>query len=155
MSDACAISSPMDPDIDFRNTSYQDKTVRKDLYMSLIGFLATRPNIAYAVTISVVGRYNETPLQMQLTAAKRVLRCLETAIEFELQSQHDFLSEVSLWTEPFTEVLFSRKPSAKPWIVYEKRSHLHQTLFLRHPPTGTIIAVYVLCLLIVRVWLWN
>ena len=34
-----AASSPMDPDIDLGNTSYQDKTVSKDLCMSLVRFL--------------------------------------------------------------------------------------------------------------------
>jgi hypothetical protein len=87
MKDARHISSPMDPDIDLGNPICQDKTADKDLYMSLIGSLmyialATRPDIAFAVT--ALSRYNETPLQMHLTAAKRVLRYLKGTIELEL-----------------------------------------------------------------------
>jgi hypothetical protein len=79
----------MDPDIqvDLSNFTCQDKTADKDQYMSLIGSLmyialATRPDIAYAVT--ALSRYNASPLQMHITAAKRVLRYLKTTIEFEL-----------------------------------------------------------------------
>jgi hypothetical protein len=55
MKNARIISSPMDPDIDLSNFTCQDKTADKDQYMSLIGSLmyialATRPDIAYAVT---------------------------------------------------------------------------------------------------------
>jgi hypothetical protein len=87
MKDARHISSPMDPDIDLGNPICQDKTADKDLYMSLIGSLmyialATRPDIAFAVT--ALSRYNETPLQMHLTAAKRVLRYLKGTMELEL-----------------------------------------------------------------------
>jgi hypothetical protein len=87
MKNARIISSPMDLDIDLSNFTCQDKTADKDQYMSLIGSLmyialATRPDIAYAVT--ALSRYNASPLQMQLTAAKRVLQYLKTTIEFEL-----------------------------------------------------------------------
>jgi hypothetical protein len=85
--DACHISSPMDPDIDSGNSTCQDRTADKDLYMYLIGSLmyialATRPDIAFAVT--ALSRYNEIPLQMHLTAAKRVLRYLNSTMKLEL-----------------------------------------------------------------------
>ena len=84
MGDARDISSPMGPDVDIGNPLCQDKTASKDLYMSLIGslMLATRPDITCAVT--VLSRYNKIPLQMRLTAAKRVLRYLKTTVGFEV-----------------------------------------------------------------------
>ena len=87
MKDARSVLSPMDPDVDLGNLRCQDKAADKELYISLIGSLmyialATRPDIAFAIT--ALSRYNEAPLQMHLTAAKRVLRYLKTTVNHQL-----------------------------------------------------------------------
>jgi hypothetical protein len=91
----------MDLDIDLGNFTCQDKTADNDQYMSLIGSLmyvalATRPGIAYAVT--ALSRDNTSPLQMHLTAAKRVLRYLKTTIKFELHLEDNRQSTLEGFT---------------------------------------------------------
>jgi hypothetical protein len=81
MEDAIPIDSPMDPYVNLDNENCEDKPVDKTLYLSIVGSLmfaalGTRPDISYSVT--ALSRYNVLPLQMHLTAAKRVLRYLKT-----------------------------------------------------------------------------
>jgi hypothetical protein len=80
MEDAIPANSPMDPYVNLDNEECEDKAVDKTLYLSIVGSLmfaalGTRPDISYSVT--ALSRYNVLPLQMHLTAAKRVLRYLK------------------------------------------------------------------------------
>ena len=81
MENATPIHSPMDPHVALDNENCEDKPVDKTLYLSIVGSLmfaalGTRPDIAFSVM--ALSRYNVLPLQMHLTAAKRVLRYLRT-----------------------------------------------------------------------------
>ena len=83
MEDATPVNSPMDPYVNLDNENCEDKPVDITLYLSIVGSLmfaalGTRPDISYSVT--ALSRYNVRPLQMHLTAAKRVLRYLKTTM---------------------------------------------------------------------------
>ena len=80
MEEAHEVRSPMDPNVQLDNTKCEDCKAENALYLSIVGSLmfvalATRPDISYCVTS--LSRYNKDPLQMHLTAAKRVLRYLK------------------------------------------------------------------------------
>ena len=72
--------SSMDPNVRLNNTSCEDRPVSdRKKYLSMVGSLmyaavGTRPDLSYCVT--ALSRYNSTPLQMHLMAAKRALRYL-------------------------------------------------------------------------------
>ncbi|KAH8152156.1 uncharacterized protein LAJ45_03582 [Morchella importuna] len=88
MQSSHSVSSPMDPNIDLNNLNCHDKFVAdRNLYLSIVGSLmyaalGTRPDISFAVT--VLSRYNIQPLQMHLTAAKRVLRYLKSTAHYKI-----------------------------------------------------------------------
>jgi hypothetical protein len=88
MQSSHSVSSPMDPNIDLNNLNCHDKIVAdRNLYLSIVGSLmyvalGTRPDISFSVT--VLSRYNVQPLQMHLTAAKRVLRYLKNTEHYKL-----------------------------------------------------------------------
>ena len=80
--------TPMVPNVRLSNTICEDKAVtdRKG-YLSMVGSLmyaalGTRPDLSYCVT--ALSRYNSTPLQMHLTAAKRALRYLKGTDGYKL-----------------------------------------------------------------------
>ena len=80
MEEAHEVRSPMDPNVQLDYTKCEDCKAENALYLSIVGSLmyvalATHPDISYCVTS--LSRYNKDPLQMQLTAAKRVLRYLK------------------------------------------------------------------------------
>lgn len=80
--------SPMDPNVRLTNTHCEDKPVLdRRLYLSIVGSLmyaalGTRPDLSFCVT--ALSRYNTTPLQMHLTAAKRALRYLKRTASYRL-----------------------------------------------------------------------
>ena len=94
--------SPMDPNICLDNTNCKDKTANKDLYLSIVGSLiyaalATRPNISFCVT--TLSRYNHAPLQMHLTAAKRVLRYLKHTCSLQLHYSRESAGSLMGFTD--------------------------------------------------------
>ena len=79
MEKATPIYSPMDPHVMLDNEVCKDNPADRMLYLSIVGSLmfaafGTRPDIAFSFT--ALSRYNVQPLQMHLTAAKRVIRYL-------------------------------------------------------------------------------
>ena len=81
MEKATPIHSPMDPHAMPGNEACEDKPAHGAPYLSIVGSLmfaapGTRPDIAFSIT--TLSRYNVQPLQMHLTAARRVLRYLAT-----------------------------------------------------------------------------
>jgi hypothetical protein len=79
--------SPLDPQTDLANTHCEDKLATRKEYLSMVGSLmyaalGSRPDIAYSVT--ALSRYNVQPLEMHITAAKRVLRYLKTTSELRI-----------------------------------------------------------------------
>lgn len=80
--------SPMDPNVRLTNTHCEDKPVLdRRLYLSIVGSLmyaalGTGPDLSFCVT--ALSRYNTTPLQMHLTAAKRALRYLKRTASYRL-----------------------------------------------------------------------
>jgi hypothetical protein len=86
--DAKPAKSPLDPQTDLANTCCEDKLANRKEYLSMVGSLmyaalGSRPDIAFSVT--ALSRYNVQPLEMHLTAAKRVLRYLKTTSELRIQ----------------------------------------------------------------------
>jgi len=83
--------------VDLANTNCEEKTANRKEYLSNVGSLmyaalGTRPNIAFSVT--ALSRYNVEPLEMHLTAARRVLLYLKTTSELcihyrRLRNSHD------------------------------------------------------------------
>jgi hypothetical protein len=85
--DAKPTKSPLDPQIDLANTHCEDKQANRKEYLSMVGSLmyaalGSRPDIAYSVT--ALSRYNVQPLEMHITAAKRVLRYLKTTSDLQI-----------------------------------------------------------------------
>ena len=82
------VHSPMDPNVCLNNEKCEDKRVPDHKqYLSMVGSLmyaalGTRPDLSYCVT--ALSRYNATPLQMHLTAAKRALRYLKQTADHRL-----------------------------------------------------------------------
>ena len=80
--------SPLDPNVWLNNPLCEDKQITDPRqYLSIVGSLmyaslGTRPDISYCVT--ALTRYNATPLQMHLTAARRALRYLKGTSSFKL-----------------------------------------------------------------------
>lgn len=80
--------SPLDPNVRLNNPLGEDKQITDSRqYLSIVGSLmyaalGTRPDISYCVT--ALSRYNATPLQMHLTAARRALRYLKGTSSFKL-----------------------------------------------------------------------
>ena len=79
--------SSMDPNVLLDNTACGDKQVDKNLYLSIVwslmyAALDTCPDISFCVT--ALSRSNSTPLQMHLTAAKRVLRYLKHTMNHQI-----------------------------------------------------------------------
>ena len=78
----------MDPNVQLNNTACEDKLVSdRKRYLSMVGSLmyaalGTRPDLSYCVT--ALSRYNSTPLQMHVTAAKRALRYLKGTADYRL-----------------------------------------------------------------------
>jgi hypothetical protein len=88
--DAKPAKSPLDPQTDLANTQCEDKPANRKKYLSMVGSLmyaalGSRPDIAFSVT--ALSRYNVQPLEMHVTAAKRVLRYLKTTSEFRIHYQ--------------------------------------------------------------------
>ena len=78
--DAKSAKTPLDHQVDLANTNCEDKTANRKEYLSIVGSLmyaalGSRPDIAFSVT--ALSRYNVQPLEMHLTAARRVLRYLK------------------------------------------------------------------------------
>lgn len=72
--------SPMDPNVNLNNNQCDDRPANAQLYLSMVGSLmyaalGTRPDLAFCV--ATLSRYNQSPLQMHLTAARRALRYLK------------------------------------------------------------------------------
>ena len=97
--------SPMDPNVRLNNTKCEDRQVpNQHGYLSIVGSLmyaalGTRPDLSYCVT--PLSRYNATPLQMHLTAAKRALRYLKGTSDYMLHypshhASHDTLNTVEI-----------------------------------------------------------
>jgi hypothetical protein len=83
MEDAKSAKTPLDHQVDLANTNCEDKTVNRKEYLSIVGSLmyaalGSRPDLAFSVT--ALSRYNVQPLEMHLTAARRVLRYLKNNI---------------------------------------------------------------------------
>jgi len=82
----------MDANVVLRKDDGISKPVDEKLYQSLVGSLlyaalATRPDIQHAV--SIVAKYNSAPSQAHLTAAKRILRYLNSTKELSLCYEKD------------------------------------------------------------------
>ena len=80
LENAHVAKSPMDPGVHLDNISCKDKKAENNLYQSIIGSLkypalATRPDISFCITF--LSQYNDTPIQMHLTAAKCILHYLK------------------------------------------------------------------------------
>ena len=75
------VLSPMDLNLWLSNTICEDKpALDRKRYLSMVGSLlyaalGTQPDLSYCVT--ALSRYNSTPLQMHITAARRALRYLK------------------------------------------------------------------------------
>jgi len=85
--DAKSAKTPLDHQVDLANTNCEDKLANRKEYLSIVGSLmyaalGTRPDIAFSVT--ALSRYNVQPLEMHLTAARRVLRYLKTTSELRI-----------------------------------------------------------------------
>ena len=85
--DAKSAKTPLDHQMDLANTNCEDKTANRKQYLSIVGSLiyaapGSRPDIA--VSITALSRYNVQPLEMHLTAARRVLRYLKTSSELRI-----------------------------------------------------------------------
>jgi len=85
--DAKSAKMPLDHQVDLANTDCEDKIANRKGYLSIVGSLmyaalGSRPDIAFSIT--VLSRYNVQPLQMHLTAAKRVLRHMKTTSELRI-----------------------------------------------------------------------
>ena len=82
--------SPLDPQTDLANTYCEDKLANHKEYLSMVGLLMnavlrSHPDIAFSVT--ALSRYNVQPLEMHITAAKRVLLYLKSTSEFRIHYQ--------------------------------------------------------------------
>jgi len=83
----------LDPQTDLAN---QDKPGNRKEYLLRVGSfmkyaaLGSRPDIAYSVT--ALSRYNVQPLEMHITAAKRVLRYLKTTSDLRIRYRRPLLS---------------------------------------------------------------
>jgi hypothetical protein len=85
--DTKSANTPLDPQVDLANTCCEDKAADRKIYLSIVGSLmyaalGSRPDIAFSVT--ALSRYNIQPLEMHLTAAKRVLRYLKTTSDLRI-----------------------------------------------------------------------
>ena len=92
MEDAHEVKPPMDANVQLDNTKCEDCKADTALYQTIVGSLmyvalATRPDISYWVT--TLSRYNKDPLQMHLTAAKRVLRHLKYTRNYGIHYSKD------------------------------------------------------------------
>ena len=102
MEEAHSMQSPMDPNVHLDNTDCEDKPADKDQYLAIIGSLmyaalATRPDISFCVTS--LSRYNQSPLTMHLTAAKRVLRYLKHTKHYRLHYSRDWTKSLAGFTD--------------------------------------------------------
>jgi len=91
LTDAKPAKSPLDPHTDLSNICCEDKLANRKEYLSMVGSLmyaalGSRPDIAFSVTS--LSRYNVQPLEMHLTAAKRVLRYLKTTSNLRIHYRH-------------------------------------------------------------------
>jgi hypothetical protein len=87
--------SPLEHQTDLANTHCEDKPANRKEYLSMVGSLmyaalGSRPDIAYSVT--ALSRYNVEPLEMHITAAKRVLRYLKTTSDLRIHYQRTHLN---------------------------------------------------------------
>ena len=87
LTDALPVATPSDVNVTLMKNDGISKPVDKLFYQSLVGSflyiaLATRPDIQFAV--STVTKYNASPDQSHLTAAKRILRYLKLTKSFIL-----------------------------------------------------------------------
>jgi hypothetical protein len=90
--------TPLDPQVDLANTCCEDKAADRKLYLSIVGSLmyaaiGSRPDIAFSV--AALSRYNIQPLEMHLTAAKRVLRYLKTTSDLRIHYRRLSNSQLS------------------------------------------------------------
>jgi hypothetical protein len=86
LDDAHDAASPMH--VDLHNSECEDQTVDTKTYQRMIGSLmyaalGTRPDISYSVML--LSRFSQHPLQMHLSAAKRVLRSLKATKTIKLR----------------------------------------------------------------------
>jgi len=116
--DAKPAKSPLDPHTDLANTHCEDKPGNRKEYLSIVGSLmyaalGSRPDIAYSVT--ALSRYNVQPLEMHITAAKRVLWYLKTTSDFQIHyrrlslSPHDTYSIIGCTDSDSAGNLTTRK----------------------------------------------
>ena len=96
MEEAHEVRSPMDPNVQLDNLKCKDRKADSTLYLSIVGSLmyvalATRPDISYCVT--ALSQYNKEPLQMHLTAAKRVPRYLKHTRDYGIHYTKDSQGE--------------------------------------------------------------
>ena len=105
MKHASPVTMPLDPNIRLDNPKCIDKEIDDPKsYQSIIGSLmyaalGSRPDIAHAVAI--LSRYASNPLEMHMTAAKRVIRYLSQTrnhgIKFE--GPGNFHGNLTLYTD--------------------------------------------------------
>ncbi|GKV36625.1 hypothetical protein SLEP1_g44733 [Rubroshorea leprosula] len=85
MKDCNPVSTPIDAGMKLVKNP-EGKKVNSTLYKQIVGSLmyltATRPDIMHAV--SLISRYMESPKEMHLLAAKRILRYLKGTVEYGL-----------------------------------------------------------------------
>lgn len=83
MQDCNPVSTPTEFGLKL-NKDHDGKKVDNTLYKQIVGSLmyvtATRPDIMYSV--SLISRYMESPIEMHLLAAKRILRYLQGTKDF-------------------------------------------------------------------------
>ena len=87
LENAKTVSTPLDPNVKLIKEDGYSTAVEATQYQSLIGSLlyvamATRPDIAHAV--GILGRFNATPNEAHLTAAKRVCHHLKGTMNLKL-----------------------------------------------------------------------
>jgi len=113
--DAKPAKTPLDPQVDLNNPHCEDKSVDRKEYLSIVGSLmyaalGSRPDIAFSVT--ALSRYNVQPLEMHLTAAKRVLRYLKATSSLRIHYRrlpHSELSAVGYTDSDWAGNLKTRK----------------------------------------------
>jgi hypothetical protein len=95
LSNAASTTTPMDTHVSLDNCDCEDKPAdesEKRTYLSMVGSLmyaaiGTRPDISYAV--KALSRYNQSPLTMHLTAAKRIIRYLKGTVDLAIVYRKD------------------------------------------------------------------
>ena len=88
MEDASTIGTPSDPHVQLSVAPGTSQPADKHKYLQIVGSLqyaasGTRPDIAFSV--NAAGRYCRAPLQLHMTAVKRILRYLSKTSDYGIE----------------------------------------------------------------------